>query len=69
MALTDEQRQEAVDNLIAGPASVTVDGNSARSHDPKTIADLVDRKASTAAVKKSPKRGLRFSRFTPGGAT
>lgn len=69
MALTEEQRQAAVDNLIAGPAAVTVDGNSARSHDPKTIADLVERQASTTAVKNSPKRGLRFSRFSPGGAT
>lgn len=68
MALDSDAIEDALDAALAGPKSVSVDGQSVEQH---KIGDLIDglRYATGATGVGRNHRGLRITKLVPPGAT
>jgi hypothetical protein len=65
--MSDETRQQAIEDAMTSPASASTDGTSATA---RTVDELIkaDKYLAAKGAADRPHRGLRFTRIIPGGA-
>ncbi len=65
--MTDEERQQLIDDAIADPQSTTFDGLTVQNRDLAQLREVVGQQQATEGAAK-PHRGIRFSKLIPRGA-